>query len=52
VPALAARIGRAPDPRRLRLAHALSALSVLALFVASLLQVAARTYNPFIYFRF
>jgi alginate O-acetyltransferase complex protein AlgI len=38
-----------------RLAWGLSAASVatlVVLFVASIMQMAARTYNPFIYFRF
>ncbi len=52
VPALAARVARAASPVSLRFARALSAAAVVGLFVASLLQVAARTYNPFIYFRF
>jgi alginate O-acetyltransferase complex protein AlgI len=49
VPALAAReqrIGGRP------LMDLLATAALLAMFVASVLQVAARTYNPFIYFRF
>ena len=30
----------------------LSTAALLALLVASIMQMAARTYNPFIYFRF
>jgi alginate O-acetyltransferase complex protein AlgI len=52
VPAVAARLALSADPRRLRLVEGLGTASVLALFGASLLNVAARTYNPFIYFRF
>jgi alginate O-acetyltransferase complex protein AlgI len=52
VPASAARLADAADPLRVRIVQGLSAVTVLALFVASLIQVAARTYNPFIYFRF
>ena len=52
VPVSAARFAAAADPLRVRIVQGLSAATVLALFVASLLQVAARTYNPFIYFRF
>jgi alginate O-acetyltransferase complex protein AlgI len=33
-------------------AEAAGTVALLAIFVAALLQVAARTYNPFIYFRF
>jgi alginate O-acetyltransferase complex protein AlgI len=54
VPALAAwrdRVGG--DERRLRLAWSPAATAALAvLLVASIMQIAARTYNPFIYFRF
>ena len=39
------------EPRGM-LIDALSTASLVALFVASILHVAARTYNPFIYFRF
>jgi alginate O-acetyltransferase complex protein AlgI len=52
VPAAAEAVARASNPVRVRLIRAASAATVLALFIASLLQVAARTYNPFIYFRF
>jgi alginate O-acetyltransferase complex protein AlgI len=53
VPALAARINVAP--RRAGLAWGVPALNtaaLAALLVASIMQMAARTYNPFIYFRF
>jgi hypothetical protein len=33
-------------------AEAAGTLALVAIFLAALLQVAARTYNPFIYFRF
>jgi alginate O-acetyltransferase complex protein AlgI len=52
LPALAARVTAIADPMRVRVLQTVGAASVVALFVASLLQVAARTYNPFIYFRF
>src|SRR5262245_56670855 len=45
VPALANR-------RRSVAVEALSAAALVAMLLASILQVAARTYNPFIYFRF
>ena len=52
VPALAARASRAPR-RPLGWTMSLaSTATLLALLLASILQVAARTYNPFIYFRF
>jgi alginate O-acetyltransferase complex protein AlgI len=46
VPALAARW------RHVRVLEPISALALVALLVTSILHVAARTYNPFIYFRF
>src|SRR5262249_30194604 len=49
VSALAARERRAGGRPALDLA---AAAALLAVFVASVVQVAARTYNPFIYFRF
>ena len=53
VPAVAARLARAGagqgEPRGLQL---LSTTMLMALLFTSILQVAARTYNPFIYFRF
>jgi hypothetical protein len=49
----AARTADAIEPATRRWALELSATAaLLAVFVASLLQVAARSYNPFIYFRF
>jgi alginate O-acetyltransferase complex protein AlgI len=45
VPALAAR-------ERSMATHAASAAALVAVFLACILQVAARSYNPFIYFRF
>ena len=53
VPALAARIQAAPP--RTGVAWSIPALNtaaLAALLVASIMQMAARTYNPFIYFRF
>jgi alginate O-acetyltransferase complex protein AlgI len=52
VPALAARIGRAERPRLEWTAGLLSTASLMALLVASIVSLSARTYNPFIYFRF
>ncbi len=55
VPALAACGDRAGAAGRSTLVSAYSALStaaLTALLVASIMQIAARTYNPFIYFRF
>jgi alginate O-acetyltransferase complex protein AlgI len=52
VPALSTRVERDPDPARRTPIQALSAAALVALLVASILQMAARTYNPFIYFRF
>jgi alginate O-acetyltransferase complex protein AlgI len=52
VPVLGDRLARTSDPLRVRFVRAASAATIVALFVASLLQVAARSYNPFIYFRF
>jgi alginate O-acetyltransferase complex protein AlgI len=54
VPALAAWYGRVAEAGQ-RLALALppaSTAALAALLVASIMQIAARTYNPFIYFRF
>jgi alginate O-acetyltransferase complex protein AlgI len=52
VPALAARLARRSQPT-FRLTLALVNTAMLgALLFASILQLAARTYNPFIYFRF
>jgi alginate O-acetyltransferase complex protein AlgI len=52
VPALAARIGRAGRPRLEWTAGLLSTASLMALLAASIVSLSARTYNPFIYFRF
>jgi alginate O-acetyltransferase complex protein AlgI len=57
IPALAGRIEREriadSRPRlALSLADALGTAALAALLVASVMQMAARTYNPFIYFRF
>jgi alginate O-acetyltransferase complex protein AlgI len=55
VPAVAGWIDRSLESARPRLAFALDAAgtaSLGALLVASIMQMAARTYNPFIYFRF
>jgi alginate O-acetyltransferase complex protein AlgI len=54
VPALSAWLDRAGGAER-RLAAAFSpaaTAALAALLVASIMQIAARTYNPFIYFRF
>ncbi|MCU1385115.1 MAG: putative poly(beta-D-mannuronate) O-acetyltransferase [Acidobacteria bacterium] len=48
VPALAARFERAPGWR----VEALNTVALMALFVLSIMNIAASTYNPFIYFRF
>ncbi|MGE3958851.1 MAG: MBOAT family protein [Vicinamibacterales bacterium] len=52
VPWVAARSARAGAGARALLAESAGAVALVAVFVAALLQVAARTYNPFIYFRF
>jgi alginate O-acetyltransferase complex protein AlgI len=58
VPALAARLERLSrdgGSERRSVAWSVGLLStamLMALLVASIVQVAARTYNPFIYFRF
>jgi alginate O-acetyltransferase complex protein AlgI len=55
VPALAARFARPGAYARPGVAWSVSfasTLTLVALLVASIMQVAARTYNPFIYFRF
>jgi alginate O-acetyltransferase complex protein AlgI len=51
VPELAARLERGPRRGAWR-AELLTTTALLALLVASIMSVAARTYNPFIYFRF
>jgi len=52
VPALAERCARAERPGMPWGVSLLGTATLMALLVASILQVAARTYNPFIYFRF
>jgi alginate O-acetyltransferase complex protein AlgI len=52
VPALAARLSRAERPAVAWSASLVSTAVLTALLVASIMQMAARTYNPFIYFRF
>jgi hypothetical protein len=55
VPALAAWRGDATSVRRtatLPWSAPIGTAALMALLVASLMQIAARTYNPFIYFRF
>jgi alginate O-acetyltransferase complex protein AlgI len=52
VPTLAAWLHRAERPHLAVGASFLSTAALVALLVASILQAAARTYNPFIYFRF
>jgi alginate O-acetyltransferase complex protein AlgI len=51
VPALAARIERSRAAVQLGASLA-STATLAALLIAAIMQVAARTYNPFIYFRF
>ena len=51
LPALAAPV-RTPDARFPGAVSALATLGLVVLFTASLMLIAARTYNPFIYFRF
>jgi len=55
VPALAAargRTGQTPAPGAATTYPAFSTVALMALLVASIVHIAARTYNPFIYFRF
>jgi alginate O-acetyltransferase complex protein AlgI len=54
VPVLARRLSRAEPPEldwRVTVSLA-STTALIALLVASIMSMAARTYNPFIYFRF
>jgi hypothetical protein len=52
VPSLARRLS-AGDPNEMHAPLALiNTTALLALLVASIMSMAARTYNPFIYFRF
>ncbi|HEY7287078.1 MAG TPA: MBOAT family protein [Vicinamibacterales bacterium] len=52
VPALADFLSRSTEPARDRRLAFVSTLTLAALLIASIVSVAARTYNPFIYFRF
>jgi alginate O-acetyltransferase complex protein AlgI len=52
VPALSARLRRLERPRLAWSADLLGTATLMALLVASIMSMAARTYNPFIYFRF
>jgi alginate O-acetyltransferase complex protein AlgI len=52
VKALADRIGRSASPGLAWSASLASAVTLIAFLVASIMQVASGTYNPFIYFRF
>ena len=49
VPVLAARTGRRPALGEWRM---LNTAALMALLLLSIMSMAARTYNPFIYFRF
>ena len=51
VPALAARLARERRDRTVGV-QAIATAAVTAILVASIMHVAARTYSPFIYFRF
>jgi alginate O-acetyltransferase complex protein AlgI len=52
VPALAARLAPPPGAARRYGLELLGTAALVALLGASIINVAARTYNPFIYFRF
>jgi alginate O-acetyltransferase complex protein AlgI len=52
IPAIAAQAERAMNSWRGWATETAGTLALVAVFLAALLQVAARTYNPFIYFRF
>jgi alginate O-acetyltransferase complex protein AlgI len=52
VAALASRLSRSKSPRLAWSASLVSATALAAILFASVMQMAARTYNPFIYFRF
>jgi alginate O-acetyltransferase complex protein AlgI len=52
VPALAARLARVRQTRARWSVGLLGTATLMALLVLSIMSVAARTYNPFIYFRF
>jgi len=51
IAALAPRLAREPEAR-LAAVRLLATASLIALLVASIMSMSARTYNPFIYFRF
>jgi alginate O-acetyltransferase complex protein AlgI len=51
VPALAARLARERGDQTLGI-EAIGTAAIAAVLLASIMHVAARTYNPFIYFRF
>ena len=52
VPALSARLARVERPRLTWSVDLLGTATLMALLVASIMSMSARTYNPFIYFRF
>ena len=52
VPLLALRLERRPRSMPQRTLSLVNTVALVALLVVSLMHVAARTYNPFIYFRF
>ena len=52
VPTLASSIQRGQRPWVFATTEALSVAALIALLVVSIMQVAAGTYNPFIYFQF
>jgi alginate O-acetyltransferase complex protein AlgI len=52
VPALSARLARVERPRLAWGVDLLGTATLMALLVASIMSMSARTYNPFIYFRF
>jgi alginate O-acetyltransferase complex protein AlgI len=52
VPALAGALARRRRPSVAIAASAVSVATLVALFVAAIMEVAAGTYNPFIYFKF
>lgn len=58
LPAIAARVGltsgeeSGPRAERHAIATLFATASLVAVLIASIMQMAARTYNPFIYFRF
>jgi alginate O-acetyltransferase complex protein AlgI len=52
VPALSARLARVERPRLAWSVDLLGTATLMALLVASIMSMSARTYNPFIYFRF